>query len=126
VKFVVDMNLSPKWVARLRASDHEAIHWSAVGTASAGDSEIAAWARAKGHIVLTADLDFGSILAVSGSNGPSVVLLRSPILRPAIIGDAVIQAIATASRDLLAGALMIFDGTRSRLRMLPLRPSRQD
>jgi predicted nuclease of predicted toxin-antitoxin system len=120
------MNLSPKWVARLRAADHDAVHWSTAGAADAQDREIAAWAKAEGRIVLTADLDFGSVLAANNASGPSVVLLRSAILRPTIIGDAVIQAIATASRELLAGALMTFDGTRSRLRMLPFQSLQPD
>ena len=126
MKFIVDMNLSPKWVARLRASGHEAVHWSTLGAPSADDRDVAARARAEGCIVLTADLDFGSVLAASGADGPSVVLLRSAILRPAVIGDAVIKAIATATDELLAGALMTFDGTRSRLRMLPFQSSQPD
>ena len=118
------MNLSPKWVEHLRASGHDAIHWSALGIVGASDEQIAGWARAEHRIVLTADLNFGSLLAASGADRPSVVQLRSAVLRPSIIGDSVVNAIAAASDDLLEGAFMTFDGTRARLRTLPFpRPS---
>jgi len=45
VKFVVDMNLAPSWVARLTRLGFEAVHWSSIGAATAPDDEILAWAR---------------------------------------------------------------------------------
>jgi predicted nuclease of predicted toxin-antitoxin system len=118
------MNLSPKWVERLRASDHDAVHWSSVGSPGARDEDIADWARAEQRIVLTADLDFGSLLAGSGANSPSVVQLRAAVLRPSVIGDAVVHAVAIASGDLLEGAFLTFDGQRARLKKLPFQESR--
>jgi predicted nuclease of predicted toxin-antitoxin system len=116
VKFVVDMNLSPKWVARLSTSGHDAVHWSAIGVPGASDQDIASWALAERCIVLTADLDFGALLAASRADGPSVVQLRSAVLRPSIIGDSVVHAIAAASLELLKGAFMTYDGKRARLK----------
>jgi predicted nuclease of predicted toxin-antitoxin system len=49
-KLLVDMNLSTEWVPLLCAAGHDAVHWSDVG-----------------------DLDFGTMLALSGDDGPSVV-----------------------------------------------------
>jgi predicted nuclease of predicted toxin-antitoxin system len=40
MKLLVDMNLSPRWIALLRDSGWEATHWSALGKANASDSEI--------------------------------------------------------------------------------------
>ena len=56
---LVDMNLSPDWVAFLQSHGHTAVHWSTVGDIRALDPEIMEWARNNGHIVLTHDLDFG-------------------------------------------------------------------
>jgi predicted nuclease of predicted toxin-antitoxin system len=119
VNFVIDMNLSPRWVQRLRAGNHEAVHWMEVGSADATDQDIAEWALGERRILLTADLDFGSLLAATKAAGPSVVQLRSAVLRPARIGDALLRALALASADLLKGAFMTFDGQRTRLRPLP-------
>ena len=45
MKLLVDMNLSPDWVAVLKQSDWEAVHWSTIGNLRAADSEIMAWAK---------------------------------------------------------------------------------
>ena len=123
MKFVVDMNLSPKWAARLIEEGHDAIHWSAVGSRNTSDGDIADWADAEQRIILTADRDFSAILAMRGATGPSVVQLRSPNLRVPAIGDAVVSAVAAAAADLAAGALLTFDGYRVRVRVLPIERS---
>jgi predicted nuclease of predicted toxin-antitoxin system len=67
------MNLSPGWIRVLERHGHEAVHWSAVGDIRAHDDEIMAWARERGHVVFTHDLDFGSTLAVTQARSPSVL-----------------------------------------------------
>jgi hypothetical protein len=62
MKLLVDMNLSPGWVNLLAAAGIEAVHWSSLGAASAPDTEIMAYAGARGYVVLTHDLDFSAIL----------------------------------------------------------------
>ena len=57
MKLLVDMNLSPRWIALLTTSGFEALHRSTVGQANARDTEIMAWAAANGYVVLTHDLD---------------------------------------------------------------------
>jgi len=65
MKLLVDMNLSPRWVSILADAGIEAAHWSALGAVNALDSEIMAFAEAKGYVVLTHDLDFSAILAAT-------------------------------------------------------------
>jgi predicted nuclease of predicted toxin-antitoxin system len=77
MKIVIDMNLSPSWVAWLTTHGHDAVHWSEVGDARAKDEVIMKWALEQGRIVLTCDLDFGDILAATKARAPSVVLLRT-------------------------------------------------
>ena len=62
MKLLLDMNLSPRWIATLKDNGFEALHWSTVGQANARDSEIMAWAAANKYIVVTHDLDFSAIL----------------------------------------------------------------
>jgi predicted nuclease of predicted toxin-antitoxin system len=45
MRFLVDMNLSPDWIAYLNDRGHDAVHWSSVGAPDAEDLEIADWAR---------------------------------------------------------------------------------
>lgn len=121
MKILVDMNLSPGWVAFLAEAGFEAVHWSKIGSGDATDSELMAWAATNRHVVLTADLDFGAILASTKGTGPSVVQVRSDILTPRAIGCAVVLALRQASQELTEGALVSVDATRARLRILPLK-----
>jgi predicted nuclease of predicted toxin-antitoxin system len=121
MKILVDMNLSPRWVDFLVEAEIEAIHWSQVGANDARDSDLMRWAADHGHVVLTSDLDFGAILAVTQDRQPSVLQLRSDVLAPDEIGPAVLAAIRQTRQELNDGALVSIDAVRARLRVLPLR-----
>jgi predicted nuclease of predicted toxin-antitoxin system len=79
------------------------------------------WAAENGYVILTADLDFGAILAASKGLGPSIVQVRSDILTPRAIGNAVVLALRQARQELIEGALISIDAARARLRILPLK-----
>lgn len=120
MKLLIDMNLSPKWTGFLVSSGFDATHWSGVGAANAPDSEIMGFARAGGYVVLTSDLDFGTILAVTHGDKPSVVQLRSDTLTHESIGKQVVNALRQLKIDLERGALVTVEPERTRLRILPL------
>lgn len=75
--FLIDMNLSPKWTSFLERYGFAAVHWSHLGAPNASDPEIMVYAKANGFVLLTNDLDFGSILAATGGDAPSVVQIRA-------------------------------------------------
>jgi predicted nuclease of predicted toxin-antitoxin system len=120
MRFLVDENMSRKWVRELLAHGHSASHWLAVGNRAAPDLEIMEYARKTKSIVLTCDLDFGDILAASGRATPSVLQLRPGKLRPEVLITRVIAAITQHNRMLQAGSLITIDLRRSRVRALPL------
>ncbi len=120
MKLLIDMNLSPRWVALLRGSGWEAVHWSAVGPASAPDSEIMEFAAANGYIVLTHDLDFGAVLAVTHGKKPSVVQIRAENVSPDAVGPQTVGALRHVQAELEAGALLTIEWDRTRVRLLPL------
>jgi|GEM_PF-513475 len=62
MKIVIDMNLSPLWVATLQTAGIEAMHWSNIGDAHASDLTILAWALAHDHIVFT---DMGALATIN-------------------------------------------------------------
>jgi predicted nuclease of predicted toxin-antitoxin system len=121
MKILIDMNLSPSWAAYLAAAGFEAEHWSNVGSWTASDTEIMAWASGRDFVVLTADLDFSAILAANQGTRPSVVQVRNDDLSPLVIGRAVIAAIRQSETELLQGALVSVNTERARARILPLR-----
>ncbi len=122
MKLLVDMNLSPRWIGLLEGAGIEAVHWSSVGASNAPDALIMAYASANGSIVLTHDLDFGTILAATHGEKPSVVQIRAEDVSPDVIGTQVIRALRQMAADLEEGALITVDPNRTRLRVLPLHP----
>ncbi len=125
MKLLVDMNLSPRWVKLLADADIEAIHWSSIGAPTARDIDIMGIAREKGYVVLTQDLDFGTILAATQGKKPSVVQIRSEDVSPDTIGKQVVTALQQMAVDLEQGALLTVNPKRIRARILPL-PKRDE
>ncbi|AHF91218.1 hypothetical protein OPIT5_14355 [Opitutaceae bacterium TAV5] len=121
MKLLLDMNLSPEWVAVLEAAGWQTVHWSMVGRATAADTEIMAWAKASGHVVFTNSLDFGALLHATGAQAPSVIQLRGEDVRPASAGTLVVSALKAAQSELISGALVTIDPRKMRIAMLPLK-----
>jgi predicted nuclease of predicted toxin-antitoxin system len=121
LKIVIDMNLSPRWVEVLHAQGFDAIHWSSVGAATASDSTILAWAKTNDAIVFTNDLDFTAILAATNANSPSVIQLRGERIHHLQVSEIVVAALSQYATELEAGALLVIEDPKLRLRILPFR-----
>ena len=121
MKLLVDMNLSPDWVAVLEQAGWETVHWSSVGNLHAADSEIMAWAKQNGCVVFTHDLDFGTVLALTQAEGPSVIQVRTQDVTPSAIGKLVVNALRQFQSQLEKGALIVLDEANARARVLPLK-----
>ena len=120
VQLVVDMNLSVEWVTELARHGWSAVHWSTVGGPRADDAVIMAWALAHSHVVFTHDLDFGTMLALTHAAGPSVLQVRGQNVLPEDMGPVVIAALRQYDAALAAGALVVVEVKKSRVRVLPL------
>lgn len=119
---LVDMNLSPRWIQVLDSAGFAAAHWSDLGPVTAPDHDLMAYARTHEMVVITHDLDFGTILAATGGDKPSVVQIRASDTRPEAIDAIVVAALHQFTPELMAGALLTIDTRRSRVRLLPLQP----
>ena len=120
VRLVIDMNLSIEWVMFLEQAGYSAVHWSKVGDPRAPDSMIMNWAVAEERLVFTHDLDFGTALALTHAAGPSVLQVRGQRVLPEYMGPLVLGAIKQFEAELLAGALVVIEQSRNRVRILPL------
>jgi predicted nuclease of predicted toxin-antitoxin system len=75
--------------------------------------------------LITADTDFGELLARSGDNAPSVLLLRRHDRRRAkAVAELILANLDAIDSDLTSGALVVFDGVRIRIRTLPINPAK--
>ena len=119
IAILVDMNLSPDWIPLLLGHGWPAAHWSTIGDPRASDQEIMAWASSHKYVVLTHDLDFGTMLALSHAMGPSVIQVRGQDVLPDHMGPLLVAALRQHEADLAAGAIVVVDEKRSRVRILP-------
>ena len=120
MKLLIDMNLSPRWVAALEAAGVEARHWSTVGVSSASDEEVLKWVAMNGFVLLTHDLDFGTILAASAAATPSVIQILSEDLRPEVLAERVASTVKRLAEALAEGVIVTIEPARDRVRILPL------
>ncbi len=121
MKILIDMNLSPDWVVAFSVIDIESVHWSNIGEANAKDTEIIEYARHNGYIVFTHDLDFGTILALTQTESPSVIQVRTQDILPDRLAERLISVLSKYEAALEQGALIVIDETRARVRVLPLK-----
>ena len=87
---------------------------------TASDSEILNKALNGNRIILTHDLDFGKLLATSGTKSPSVVVFRLKNMRPENVNrfcDRIIDRFADA---LVKGAILSVGDKRIRCHLLPI------
>lgn len=90
MRFLVDEALQDLVADRLVAAGHEATHVRAIGMRGATDNDVLAHAASEQRVRITTDTDFGTILALTGAAGPSVLLLRG-------VGDTVEEQSARSS-----------------------------
>ena len=121
IRILVDMNLSPDWIDWFHGQQWEAVHWSSIGAPTAPDQVIMAWARTHQYIVFTHDLDFGTLLALTNADGPSVIQVRAQNIFPEHLGRFLFSALTQHEELLEKGALIVVDESEARARVLPLR-----
>lgn len=120
VRLLIDMNLSPDWVEVFEQAGWQAVHWSNTGDVGAHDDVIMEWARINGCVLFTHDLDFGTLLATTRAQGPSVIQVRTQDTMPRGLSVRLVQLLQLYETTLESGALITVDEIRSRVRILPI------
>jgi predicted nuclease of predicted toxin-antitoxin system len=121
VKLLLDANLSPRVARLLKEAGHDAIHVADIGLLTAADPDILRTAAKEERILLTADSDFGALLALGSLASPSVLLLRSADhLRPNEQAELIAANLPQIAEDLKKGAIVSLTRDRLRVRELPI------
>jgi predicted nuclease of predicted toxin-antitoxin system len=123
VRFLIDQALSPAVAIELNRAGHDAIHVRELGMQAASDQEIFDHAAQDDRIVVSADTDFGTLLAIRKQSSPSVILFRHGSQhRPADQTALLKTNLPQIAAALDAGSIVVIQPDRIRIRALPLIP----
>jgi predicted nuclease of predicted toxin-antitoxin system len=119
MRFPGDMGVSWRVIEWLRAAGHDAVHLHDEGLQRLPNGDIFQKGFAEQRIVLTFGLDFGEILAGSAGQVVSVVLFRLHDTRTEHVIERLRTVLEQSSPELLAGAIVVVEEGRHRVRILP-------
>ena len=120
MRFLADMGVDIRVVDWLRSQGHEAVHLRQEQLHRLPDKDVFAKAIAETRIIITFDLDFGEILALSGNTTVSVILIRLHDTRTPNVVRRLSDVIAVDSDSLNRGAIIVVEDARHRVRDLPI------
>jgi len=125
MKFLLNMNLPRELGRRLIQHGYECRHAADIGLESASDDDILQEARAHDEVIMTHDLDYGTLLAFSGDTSPSVIIFRVKKVSVEYLLERLSQVLPSLQNDLTAGAIVIIEDAITRVRRLPIRQNHE-
>jgi predicted nuclease of predicted toxin-antitoxin system len=120
MKFLIDNALSPLVADGLLKAGYDAVHVRDIGLHDASDLIIFRSAEESDRIIVSADTDFGTILALRDQSKPSVILFRRGSQhRPDQQVSLLLSNLPSINNELLDGSVVVIEQHRLRIRSLP-------
>ena len=121
IRLLADMNLSPQTVVALRQAGWDIIRVLEVLPATAPDAEILDFARQENRVILTQDLDFCMLIALSGYNQPSLITLRLTSSELNLVNKKLLEILPRIEQELQNGCAITIEDSSVRIRKLPIK-----
>jgi predicted nuclease of predicted toxin-antitoxin system len=121
VRLLADVHISPKTVGDLQKQGYEIMRSSQVLPANAPDINILEFARTENWVVLTQDLDFSMLVALSRYSQPSLITLRLSSVKPDIVTQKLLDVLPQLEEALQEGSAITIQDESIRIRKLPVR-----
>lgn len=122
MKLLIDESLSAEVARRLSDAGHDVRHVSDEGLLGAPDTDVLRVAGGSGRVLISADTDFGELLALGRHPGPSVVLLRRAPHRPDAQAALLLANLPAIEDSLAGGVVAVISAELIRVRRLPIEP----
>lgn len=120
MRVLIDQGLQRSLVDLLRRHGHDAVHVAEIGLERSGDAELLILARQRSAVIITRDIDFHSLLAVDGLQGPSVISVIAEHRTADDIASALAENLDVLRADRVGGCMVTTDVHRARVRRLPV------
>jgi predicted nuclease of predicted toxin-antitoxin system len=120
MKFLLDVGISPRLGKLLTANNHTYRYLPDFYSNKTSDADILEIAIENQEVVITHDLDFGSLLAFSRKSQPSVILFRIHHIDPELFYNLISENWDTIEDPLSKGSLVIIETDTIRMRYLPI------
>jgi len=121
MKFLIDNALSPLVADGIKSAGYDTVHVRDYGMQSASDAEILERALNENRVMVSADTDFGTLLAIRDMIKPSFILFRGIITRrPEKQIQVLLANLPDLTESLEKGCVVVFDQNRIRVRNLPI------
>ncbi|MBL7213156.1 MAG: DUF5615 family PIN-like protein [Desulfobacteraceae bacterium] len=120
MRFLADMCVDVRIVRWLQEQEHDATHLRDEGLHRMPNGEIFKKAINEDRIVITFDLDFAEIAALTEGKKASVILFRLRNTRTPHVIERLSTVLEDSSEALEKGAVVVVEESRHRVRFLPV------
>lgn len=114
------MGVSLEVVRWLRSRGHDAVHLREQSLERSADPEIFAKALSEDRVILTFDLDFSEIAALSKGTAAKVIVFRLRNTRAKNVINRLSVVLADSQAEIGRGAVVSVEESRHRVRLLPV------
>jgi predicted nuclease of predicted toxin-antitoxin system len=121
IRLLADVHISPKTVADLQKQGYEIMRSLEVLPANAPDINILEFARTENWVVLTQDLDFSMLVALSRYSQPSLITLRLSSAKPDTVTQKLLDVLPQIEEALQEGSAITIQDESIRIRKLPVK-----